>query len=161
MERPSGTEVVEAWDCHPECPVHILDAQSATKADKGGASRFFYCAKASKSERNRGMPDGQANTHPTVKPLDLMRYLVKLVTPPGGTVLDPFVGSGTTAIAAHLESCPVIGIDRDDDGTHLAIAAQRLIGHGASPTISAYGSWQLMELLAWPPRTPEEAPDGP
>ena len=99
------------------------------------------------------MAPGTSNTHPTVKPIALMRYLVKLVTPPGGTVLDPFLGSGTTAIAAYLESCPVIGIDRDDDGTHLAIAAQRLIGHGAAPIIAARGLPQLMDLLAWPPRT--------
>jgi site-specific DNA-methyltransferase (adenine-specific) len=65
--------------------------------DSGGASRFFYTAKASRRER------GEGNTHPTVKPLALMRWLCRLVCPPGGTILDPFAGSGTTGIAAHLE----------------------------------------------------------
>src|SRR5690606_35283818 len=62
--------------------------------DSGGASRFFYCAKASRKER------GEFNKHPTVKPIALMEYLIKLVTPPEGIVLDPFLGSGTTALAA-------------------------------------------------------------
>jgi len=64
---------------------------------EGGASRFFYCAKASKADR------GPGNAHPTVKPVELMRWLVRLVTPPGGTVLDPFAGSGTTGQAAIIE----------------------------------------------------------
>ena len=62
--------------------------------DSGSAARFFYCAKASRKER------GEGNKHPTVKPLALMEWLVKLVTPPGGLVLDPFMGSGTTGVAA-------------------------------------------------------------
>ena len=78
------------------------------------AGRFFYCAKASKSERNAGLDD-VANTHPTVKPLALMRYLIKLVTPPGGTVLDPFLGSGTTAVAATLEGFEWIGCEMTED----------------------------------------------
>jgi site-specific DNA-methyltransferase (adenine-specific) len=77
--------------------------------DAGGASRFFYCAKAPKSERP--IVDGVA--HPTVKPLALMRWLVRLVTPPGGTVLDPFAGSGTTIEAATLEGVNVVGIERE------------------------------------------------
>jgi len=77
------------------------------------AARFFYCAKASKSERNAGT-DG-ANNHPTVKPLALMRYLVKLVTPPNGTVLDPFLGSGTTAVAATLEGFDWIGCEMTEE----------------------------------------------
>jgi len=76
-------------------------------------SRFFYCAKASKSERNAGT-DG-ANNHPTVKPLALMRYLVKLVTPPGGAVLDPFLGSGTTAMAAVMEGFDWVGCEMTED----------------------------------------------
>ncbi|WP_369676583.1 DNA methyltransferase, partial [Enterococcus faecium] len=67
--------------------------------DAGGASRFFYVAKAPKSERP--VVDGTA--HPTVKPLALMRWLCRLVTPPGGVVVDPFAGSGTTLEAAYLE----------------------------------------------------------
>jgi DNA modification methylase len=75
--------------------------------------RYFYCAKASKAERNAGL--NAANTHPTVKPLALMRYLVRLVTPPGGTVLEPFAGSGTTLAAAILEGFNAIGCELTDD----------------------------------------------
>lgn len=78
-------------------------------ADFGGASRFFYIAKAPKRERPR--VDGVV--HPTVKPLTLMRHLVKLVTPVGGTVLDTFAGSGTTIEAAILEGYKSIGIERE------------------------------------------------
>jgi DNA modification methylase len=102
---------------------------SKTDNSVGSAARFFYCAKPNKKERNAGLeklptvrhsdrvandlPGGdnprnrtnkdKTNFHPTVKPLALMRYLVRLVTPPGGIVLDPFLGSGTTAAAAILE----------------------------------------------------------
>lgn len=72
------------------------------------AARFFYCAKASKKER------GAANNHPTVKPIALMRYLVRLVTPPDGVVLDPFAGSGTTLVAATLEHFRYIGIEQEE-----------------------------------------------
>lgn len=86
----------------------------ARGADSGGASRFFptfrYSAKAPTAERPRGV-DGTA--HPTVKPLALMRWLVRLVTPPGGLVLDPFKGSGTTLEACLLEGFPAIGMDND------------------------------------------------
>ena len=74
--------------------------------DKGTAARFFYCAKANKAERN-------GSKHPTVKPLALMRYLVRLITPPGGIVLDPFAGSGTTGQAAQLEGMQSILIERE------------------------------------------------
>ena len=84
---------------------------NAMYADTGGASRFFYVAKAPKSERP--VVDGTA--HPTVKPLALMRWLVRMVTPPGGTVLDPFAGSGTTLEAAMLEGFNVTGIEREAD----------------------------------------------
>lgn len=73
----------------------------------GGASRFFYVAKAPKSERP--VVDGTA--HPTVKPLALMRWLCRLVTPPGGVVVDPFAGSGTTLEAAYLEGFESIGVE--------------------------------------------------
>jgi site-specific DNA-methyltransferase (adenine-specific) len=113
------------------------------EADSGGASRFFYVAKASKRDRNEGLEDlpavrasamgydiglGEAgegmfkdrnpqkqNFHPTVKPTALMQYLVKLVTPPGGTVLDPFTGSGSTGKAAILEGFDFIGIELTED----------------------------------------------
>lgn len=89
-----------------------------TPGDSGGASRFFYCAKASRAER------GDGNHHPTVKPVDLMRWLVRLVTPPKGTVLDPFLGSGTTGIAAHEEGCRFIGIEREAE--YVEIARRRI-----------------------------------
>jgi hypothetical protein len=79
--------------------------------DKGGASRFYFCAKASSKERP--VVDGIA--HPTVKPLALMRWLVRLVTPPGGTLLDTFAGSGTTVEAAILEGLHCIAIERETD----------------------------------------------
>jgi len=85
----------------------------------GGASRFFYCAKASKRERNAG---NVTNVHPTVKPIDLMRYLVRLVTPKGGTVLDPFTGSGTTGIAAVLEGMTFIGFEQSEKYARIADA---------------------------------------
>jgi hypothetical protein len=72
----------------------------------GSAARFFYCAKADQSERRN-------SKHPTVKPVALMRYLVRLVCPAGGVVLDPFAGSGTTIEAARLEHCRAIGIERE------------------------------------------------
>jgi len=96
----------------------VLELFPVTKSG-GSAARFFYCAKASKSER------GPGNTHPTVKPLALMRYLVRLVTPPGGTVLDPFMGSGTTGLAAAAEGSRFVGIERDE--AYFGIARRRLI----------------------------------
>jgi site-specific DNA-methyltransferase (adenine-specific) len=84
--------------------------------DSGSAARFFYCAKASKADRDEG------NNHPTVKPTALMRYLCRLVTPPGGTVLDPFMGSGSTGKAAMLEGFKFIGIERDPEYVKIAEA---------------------------------------
>jgi site-specific DNA-methyltransferase (adenine-specific) len=89
-----------------------------TYADKGGASRFFYCPKVSKGERNEGLEDG--NTHPTVKPQALMSYLIKLVTPKGGTVLDPFMGSGSTGKAAVKDRYSFIGIEREEEYFQIA-----------------------------------------
>lgn len=80
---------------------------SSSTGDNGGASRFFYCAKASKAER------GEGNNHPTVKPIALMRWLVRLVTPPGGVVLDPFMGSGTTWLACSKEGFEFMGVEKD------------------------------------------------
>jgi site-specific DNA-methyltransferase (adenine-specific) len=106
------------------------------------AARFFYCAKASAKDRDEGVAgvagvaggmsgrrDGsmgsitmRKNTHPTVKPTDLMRYLCRLVTPPGGTVLDPFAGSGSTGKAAALEGFRFIGIEREAEYVEIARA---------------------------------------
>lgn len=118
-------------------------------ADSGGASRFFYCAKVSSRERNaglEGMPDKEGgiknasgrgfsegdpykqvvtkNNHPTVKPQKLMRYLCRLITPPGGIVLDPFMGSGSTGCAAVQEGFQFIGIEREAE--YLEIARRRI-----------------------------------
>ena len=117
--------------------------------DTGGASRFFYTAKASRSEREAwgrivGAVDPQrrsdgresdienprlrtserVNDHPTVKPIELMAWLLRLVTPPGGLVLDPFAGSGTTLVAARRERIRCMGIERDPRS--VAIAAARV-----------------------------------
>lgn len=86
-----------------------------------GADRFIYCAKAPTKERPRH-DDGTA--HPTVKPLTLMRWLVRLVTPPGGTVLEPFAGSGTTAEACVVEGFKCIAIERE--ASYLPLIVQRL-----------------------------------
>jgi site-specific DNA-methyltransferase (adenine-specific) len=100
------------------------DVPGPEYADAGGASRFYptfrYQAKAPTRERPK--VDGVA--HPTVKPLALMRWLVRLVTPPGGIVLDPFAGSGTTGQAARAEGLRSILIERDP--TYLPLIAARL-----------------------------------
>jgi len=103
------------------------DVAPARGNDTGGASRFFtvtkwdpiadtapfrYVAKPGKKERNAGL---NANVHPTVKPIGLMRWLIRLVTPPSGIVLDPFLGSGTTAVAATLEGFGWIGCELTAD----------------------------------------------
>jgi site-specific DNA-methyltransferase (adenine-specific) len=117
-----------------------------TYADKGGASRFFYTPKTSKSERNWGLEDFEetissdrkaihnvgannprnrsgkpkANIHPTVKPVKLMQYLARLITPPNGLVLDPFNGSGTTGIACKLEGFDYIGLEISEEYCEIA-----------------------------------------
>lgn len=133
-----------------------------TIGDSGGASRFYYCAKPSRAERDEGCYDLEAKTaaeltnrkpgsaglqnpragiragsadrdvnarvarnfHPTVKPVELMRWLVKLITPIGGTVIDPFLGSGTTGMACRYEQRSFIGIEREAD--YIAIAERRI-----------------------------------
>ena len=89
--------------------------------DTGGASRFFYTAKASRQDRNTS---GADNTHPTVKPTELMRWLIRLVTPPGGIILDPFGGSGSTGVAARAENVRCILIEREEE--YLEIIRNRL-----------------------------------
>lgn len=90
--------------------VRFNDTQERGFSDQGGASRFFYCAKAPKSERP--VIEG-VEGHPTVKPLALMRWLVRMVCPPGGLILDPFAGTGTTAEAALLEGFDSVLIESD------------------------------------------------
>jgi site-specific DNA-methyltransferase (adenine-specific) len=175
----------ENWNCVDDCPIKILDEQSGVlksgamnsiakggkynvygtmterivtnEASEGGASRFFYVAKASKSERNKGL-DGfkiykqeelssqektltrvrengtigenpylgktaeAKNIHPTVKPIKLMQYLIRLITPPNGIVLDPFCGSGTTGVACKLEGFQFIGLEQDEEYSKIAQA---------------------------------------
>ena len=100
--------------------------------DSGGASRFFpcfrYAAKAGTRERSIGLPEGEKNSHPTVKALALMCWLCRLVTPPGGTVLDPFAGSGSTGVAALVEGFEFVGIEREAE--YARIAAARLKAGG-------------------------------
>lgn len=92
------------------------------KPDSGGASRFFYCAKISKSERNAGLDT--PSTHPTVKPKRLMTYLIRMITPPGGVVLDPFMGSGSTGVAAVEAKFKFLGIEKEKE--YFVIANKRI-----------------------------------
>jgi DNA modification methylase len=124
-------------DCTGGCPVAIIDRARS----ESSPSRLFYCAKASRAEREAGCeqlpkrsaqlysgrhhsPRVVANLHPTVKPVALMRWLVRLVTPSGGIVLDPFIGSGTTGIAVVLEGRQFLGIERE--AAYVDIACARL-----------------------------------
>ena len=177
----NGEETIENWNCHEDCPIKILDEQSGiskssdTKrtrntigsfgmpndstneySDTGGASRFFYVAKASKSERNFGLkgfeektsgalnfrnPESsgrsedapsvekmggltqkRTNHHPTVKPVKLMQYLVRMITPPNGTVLDPFAGSGTTGVACKIDGFNFVGLELSEEYGEIARA---------------------------------------
>lgn len=168
-----GEEIVEDWNCHEDCPIKIMDEQSGISKssdakrnrntigsfgmpndntneynDKGGASRFFYIAKASKWERNFGLDDFEdkrfsaygydvglgekaegmfkdrnpikKNIHPTVKPIKLMQYLVRMITPPNGIVLDPFAGSGTTGIACKIDGFNFVGLELSEEYTEIA-----------------------------------------
>ena len=89
-----------------------------TIGDEGSASRFFYTAKTNQAERNAGAN----NTHPTVKPVELMKYLVRLVTPKNGLVLDPFMGSGSTGMAAREEDFQFVGIEKEEEYYEIAKA---------------------------------------
>lgn len=116
--------------------------KGAFHGDSGSASRFFYCAKSSRKDRHEGLQDPgpqfqhgttlrkvensdtKGNNHPTVKPTDLMAYLLRLVTPPGGIPFDPFMGSGSTGKAAMREGFRFIGVEMDPD--YFAIAEKRI-----------------------------------
>lgn len=113
--NPRGAAPGEGWG---------MTATGAEYDDAGGASRFFYVAKPDKTERNVGLDE--RNPHPTVKPVELMRWLCRLVTPKGGTVLDPFTGSGTTGIAAMREGFSFIGCEQDKD--YVDVARARILG---------------------------------
>lgn len=103
--------------------------------DSGSASRFFYTAKASKSDRNEGLSETLKNTHATVKPTALMQYLCRLITPPDGIVLDPFMGSGSTGKACMLEGFRFIGIEMEEE--YVLIARARII-HALKPEVQEY-----------------------
>jgi len=109
--------------CSLGCAAAMLDEQSGASKSSDGASRFFYCAKVSPSERNAGLVETK-NVHPTVKAQRLMRYLCRLITPPNGVVLDPFMGSGSTGVAAKSESFKFIGIEIDPE--YVEIAKKRI-----------------------------------
>lgn len=143
--RPRGAASGDGWG---------MTATGAEYADTGGPSRYFYCAKASRREREAGVggqgrnvhpPSGddrcwdipgsrsqpRHNVHPCVKPVALMRWLVRLVTPPGGLVLDPFAGSGSTGIACLLEGMEFVGIEREAE--YVEIARERIAHAEAHP----------------------------
>lgn len=120
--------------CEGQCAVRQIDEQTGKPI-----SRYFYAAKAPRTEREAGLDPTRAisapvfsgsgetprvNTHPTVKPLSLMRWLVRLTAPPGGVVLDPFCGSGSTGCAALLEGRQFLGIEQQPE--YVQIARQRL-----------------------------------
>jgi DNA modification methylase len=126
----SHASACETDACVDDCPVGIIPERH---------SRLFFCAKATRREREAGceaLPERSVqiftgkhhppryvrNTHPTVKPIALMRWLVKLAVPPGGCVLDPFCGSGTTGVAAVLEDRVFLGIEREPEYVDVACA---------------------------------------
>ena len=143
---PANVILTHAAGCRPArcaatCPAGQLDRYAPSAQQAGdGATRFFYCAKASRRERDAGCdalparnldlfpnarrrssrPRTVRNAHPTVKPIEVMRWLVRLACPPKGLVLDPFCGSGSTGIATILEGRRFIGIELDPDHAHLA-----------------------------------------
>jgi DNA modification methylase/transcriptional regulator with XRE-family HTH domain len=148
MKKGNGRDGEPSAERDNEGAVGFKMKPGARREDAGSAARFFYCAKASKQDRDEGLDNipekpvvtfqtangtsGRAssisegretayrNTHPTVKPTALMRYLIKLVTPPGGMVLDPFMGSGSTGKAAHAEGFSFAGIERDPQWINIA-----------------------------------------
>jgi hypothetical protein len=148
--KASGATLTGASTSHSRGKFNGVE-DSPFYGDSGGASRFFYVAKASKRDRNEGLEELEAvrtgamqatadgsmltgsgnkrttarqNFHPTVKPTALMRYLIKLVTPPGGTVLDPFTGSGSTGKAALLDGFDFVGVELTEE--YLPIIEGRL-----------------------------------
>lgn len=149
MARGNGREGEASADNANEGTVGFKMKPGARRADAGSAARFFYCAKASRKDRNDGVEHltskpllwssgtqspgtfqaegtdrSSPNNHPTVKPTDLMRYLCRLVTPAGGVVLDPFMGSGSTGRGAVMEGLGFIGIERDEG--YFKIAQDRI-----------------------------------
>jgi len=105
----------------PRFPTNVILNEEAAKLLGANASSFFYCAKPSQAERNRLETK---NNHTTVKPVKLMQYLCRLITPPKGTILDPFLGSGSTAIAALTENFNFVGIEQSKE--YVKISKKRI-----------------------------------
>lgn len=149
MKRGNGREGEPSADSANDGDVGFAMRPGARRGDSGSAARFFYCSKASRSDRNEGCEGMEerpllwssgtqspgtfqaegtkraaTNNHPTVKPTTLMRWLVRLVTPTGGLVLDPFAGSGSTGRAAVLEGMRFVGIELNPE--YVAIAQARI-----------------------------------
>jgi DNA modification methylase len=138
--HPANVVLSHAADCTEDacaagCACSMLDAS----VERVRPTRFFYCAKVNRKERNAGcesLPEGAfnllpdrpprwpstRNPHPTLKPIELMRWLVRLATPPGGLVLDPFCGSGSTGAAAALEARRFLGIELSEEYAKIAVA---------------------------------------
>ena len=175
LPNPGSDEVLAAFpNNNPGCKPHVVNASPELAAinkakgwgsvsvpqnklagyddDSTSAARFFYCAKASRTDRNEGCenlplmqsgmvsntsgqhitrrdgnaPGPAANNHPTVKPTALMQYLCRLITPPNGTILDPFMGSGSTGKAALKEGFKFVGIELDEEHGYFDIAYARI-----------------------------------
>lgn len=152
MKRGNGRLDEQSADSENEGGVGFRMRPGSRREDAGSAARFFYCAKASKADREAGCdglptkrggfvsntsgqhmtrrdggaPGERANHHPTVKPTALMRWLCRLVTPPGGNLLDPFAGSGSTGRAAHIEGFNATLIEEDPE--YAEIARRRIAG---------------------------------
>lgn len=124
-----GTGAINVDGCRIEgnrWPANLIhDGSNEATDGLREAARYFYTAKASSEDRGEMLGDVPRNMHPTVKPTDLMRYLVRMVTPPGGTVLDPFTGSGSTGRAAMLEGMRFIGCELSPDYAEIARARIR------------------------------------
>jgi len=120
FSRQDADESVGRW------PANVIhDGSDEATEGLRDAARYFYTAKASGEDRDEMLGDVPKNVHPTVKPTDLMRYLVRMVTPPGGLVLDPFTGSGSTGRAAMLEGMRFIGCELSPEYAEIARARIR------------------------------------
>jgi site-specific DNA-methyltransferase (adenine-specific) len=126
---PTGGSVLRSSSRQSE--YGMSNCEREVYLDSGSAARFFYCAKASRDDRDEGLPMDQHSSHPTVKPTDLMRYLCRLITPPNGIVLDPFTGSGSTGKAAIAEGFRFIGIERESE--YIEIARARISAEADKP----------------------------
>ena len=121
-DKPDGNRTEPVKSTQGRFPANLIHDGSQQvielfpETNKGSAARFFYCPKASKKDRDEG------NNHPTVKPTALMQYLCRLITPTGGVVLDPYMGSGSTGKAAVKEGFSFVGCELDEDYYKIATA---------------------------------------